>query len=163
MITFKPMTHEDVYFVNKIRNQVREYLHDDKATTIKESSEWFRTTDPRFYIIVCNGRSIGYFRTSDYSEKDRRIYIGADLDPKFWGEGHARRAYTKFIPYLFETLNLNKIGLEVLSTNTRALNLYKSLGFVKEGAKRQDVYRKGEFVDSIIMSVLKEEYYASGS
>tara|TARA_R110000851_G_scaffold298799_2_gene454576 strand:+ start:314 stop:805 length:492 start_codon:yes stop_codon:yes gene_type:complete len=163
MITFRPMVQEDVEFVNKIRNQVREYLHDDRALTFNESLEWFVTTQPRFYMIVYNECSIGYFRTSEYSKENRRIYIGADLDPKFWGQGHAKRAYRKFIPYLFETLDLNKIGLEVLSTNIRAFKLYQSLGFTQEGTKRQDVHRNGEFADSIIMSILKEEYNASRS
>jgi RimJ/RimL family protein N-acetyltransferase len=53
---------------------------------------------------------------------------------------------------------LNKISLEVLSNNIIALNLYKKLGFVTEGIKRQEVYKNNQWVDSIIMSILKNEY-----
>jgi RimJ/RimL family protein N-acetyltransferase len=45
-----------------------------------------------------------------------------------------------------------------LSNNIIALNLYKKLGFVTEGVKRQEVYKNNQWVDSIIMSILKNEY-----
>jgi RimJ/RimL family protein N-acetyltransferase len=46
----------------------------------------------------------------------------------------------------------------VLGSNSRAINLYYKLGFVKEGVKRQEVLKGTEYVDSIIMSILKSEY-----
>jgi RimJ/RimL family protein N-acetyltransferase len=89
---------------------------------------------------------------------NKNIYIGADISPKFKGKGLGKLSYEKFIPFLFETYNLNKISLEVLSNNIIALNLYKKLGFVTEGVKRQEVYKNNQWVDSIIMSILKNEY-----
>jgi RimJ/RimL family protein N-acetyltransferase len=73
--------------------------------------------------------------------------------------GYAKPAYKQFMKYLFEYLDLNKVALEVLSTNIVAINLYTSLGFVHEGIKRQEVLKNGEWVDSIIMSTLKSEFY----
>jgi RimJ/RimL family protein N-acetyltransferase len=48
--------------------------------------------------------------------------------------------------------------LEVLSTNTRAYNLYKKIGFFEEGIKREEIFRNGIFIDSIIMAILKKEW-----
>jgi RimJ/RimL family protein N-acetyltransferase len=64
----------------------------------------------------------------------------------------------KFIPFIFDLYNLHKISLEVLSTNTRAISLYENLGFIKDGVKREEVYKNGKWIDSIIMSILKSEY-----
>jgi RimJ/RimL family protein N-acetyltransferase len=59
---------------------------------------------------------------------------------------------------LFTELDLNKVSLEVLETNLRAIHLYKKLGFVIEGVKREEVKTSsGDYVDSIVMSLLKEE------
>ena len=49
----------------------------------------------------------------------------------------------------------------MLSTNSRAYNLYKKLGFIQEGIKRQEVFKQDQFIDSIIMSILKTEYYGN--
>jgi RimJ/RimL family protein N-acetyltransferase len=38
-----------------------------------------------------------------------------------------------------------------------AYNLYKKLGFVDEGIKRQEVLKNGVYVDSVIMSMLRSE------
>ncbi len=70
----------------------------------------------------------------------------------------AYESYCKFIPFIFEKYDLNKITLEVLSTNLVAKNLYKKLGFIWEGTKRKEIYKNGLYIDSEIMSMLREEY-----
>jgi len=42
--------------------------------------------------------------------------------------------------------------------NTTAINLYQKVGFVEDGRKRDEVYKNGQWVDSIIMSILSTEY-----
>jgi RimJ/RimL family protein N-acetyltransferase len=36
--------------------------------------------------------------------------------------------------------------------------LYKKLGFVQEGTKRKEIYKNGVYIDSEIMSMLRDEY-----
>jgi RimJ/RimL family protein N-acetyltransferase len=109
-------------------------------------------------MIILDNNTVGYFRLSNYSKENKNIYIGADIAKEYTGKGIAKDAYNKFIPYAFTIYNLNKISLEVLGTNERAINLYNKLGFVKEGVKREEVLKNGIWVDSIIMSILKSEY-----
>ena len=61
-----------------------------------------------------------------------------------------------FLSFLFNYFGLHKITLEVLSTNERAINLYKKIGFVLEGVKRDEVLKSGKWIDSIIMSILEK-------
>jgi len=153
---------DDLPFLCEVRNNYAEdFLHDSRTFTIDQTVEWFHKTNPDFWIIRDKNSRIGYFRLSNHSIINRNIYIGADIAPQFKGLGYAKKAYSIFMPKLFENYNLNKISLEVLSTNNVAINLYKKLGFVQEGIKRQEVLKKEVFVDSIIMSVLKQDYYAS--
>jgi len=162
MIYFRCLEESDLEFLNEVRNHcAKEYLHDSRTFSLSDTLNWFKTTNPNYYIILNEGKKIGYFRLSNYSQLNQNIYIGADLHPKFWGEKLAYPSYQKFIDYLFINYNLNKISLEVLSTNIRAYNLYKKLGFVQEGVKRQEVLKQNQFIDSIIMSLLKTEYNAN--
>lgn len=162
-IYFKKMTENDLDFFNSVRNScAKEYLHDSRYFTIDETKEWFKTTQNLYYIIFLIENNIetniGYFRLSNLSTINKNIYIGADLDENWRGQGLAYDAYKTFIPILFEMFDLHKISLEVLATNTRAINLYKKLYFVEEGRKRDDVLKNGIYVDSIIMSLLKKEW-----
>jgi RimJ/RimL family protein N-acetyltransferase len=162
MISFRRLEEIDLEFLNEVRNHCAgEYLHDSRTFSLSDTLNWFKTIHPNYYIILNEGKKIGYFRLSNYSQSNQNIYIGADLHPKFWGEKLAYPSYKKFIDYLFINYDLNKISLEVLSTNNRAYNLYKKLGFVQEGVKRQEVLKQNQFIDSIIMSLLKTEYDAN--
>jgi RimJ/RimL family protein N-acetyltransferase len=158
-LEFKKIDELDLLFLNNLRNQCApEYLHDDRTFTDYETIVWFNKTKPDYHIILYKGEKIGYFRISSHSTINRNLYLGADLLPEYRGKGLAKRSYQLFIPILFERYDLHKINLEVLSTNINALQLYKSLGFKKDGIKRQEVFKKDKWVDSIMMSLLKEEY-----
>ena len=158
MIDFYKLTCDDLIFLNEIRNECAfEYLHDSRKFTLSDTIKWFNELKPNYWIIMYNNEKIGYFRTSNYSNNNKNIYIGADLHEKFRGKGLAYESYCKFIPFIFEEYNLHKIYLEVLSTNQRAINLYNKLGFKIEGIKKEDVYKNGYWVDSIIMSIFKNK------
>jgi diamine N-acetyltransferase len=158
-ITFRRIDYEDIEFVNNVRNQyAKEYLHDSRTFTLIETNNWYVVDKPDYWMIINGKDTIGYFRLSNHSTTNKNIYIGADIAPEFTGKGLAKEAYKLFIPFIFNLYNLNKISLEVLSTNERAINLYNKLGFKYEGIKRQEVLKEDKFVDSIIMSILKEEY-----
>jgi RimJ/RimL family protein N-acetyltransferase len=159
MITFRAMCASDLEFFNEVRNSCAEkYLHDSRQFTLEETQEWFLTTPNIYYIIEVYNEKVGYFRTSNHSEMNKNIYIGADLHEDSRGMGFGYAAYDLFINHLFNTYDLHKISLEVLETNGRAIHLYKILGFVEEGRKREEIRRGGMYFDSVIMSILKSEW-----
>jgi RimJ/RimL family protein N-acetyltransferase len=160
-MVFTKISLDDLSFLNAIRNYyAKEFLHDSRSFTINETLTWFHKYTPDYWIIWNNGERIGYFRLSNHSKDNHNIYVGADIHPDFVGKGLGYIAYKKFMKLLFseEQYNLNKITLEVLSTNRRALHLYKKLGFIQEGCKREEVLKGNTYIDSIIMSILKIEF-----
>jgi RimJ/RimL family protein N-acetyltransferase/predicted Fe-S protein YdhL (DUF1289 family) len=156
-ISIRKTTIEDVESINKIRNQSSEYLHDNRKFSIEETKQWFLNNAPDWYSILLEDEMVGYFRISNHSHENRNLYIGADIEESHRGKGIATIAYPMMVQKLFSERKLNKISLEVLSNNARAYNLYKKLGFVVEGSKRLDVWRNGKWLDSIIMSITRQE------
>jgi RimJ/RimL family protein N-acetyltransferase len=162
MITVKPLSKLDLEFLNKVRNEnAAEFLHDSRTFTLPDTQEWFAKTKPDYYLILVENTPAGYFRIINHSTTNKNLYIGADLAKEYQGKGIGFQAYNYFLPYLFKEYDLNKITLEVLGNNSRAINLYYKLGFVKEGVKRQEVLKGTKYIDSIIMSILKNEYNAN--
>jgi RimJ/RimL family protein N-acetyltransferase len=156
---FTLITKEDLPFLNETRNLVAEdYLHDSRKFSLEESIEWFKKTNPDYWMIKVAQESVGYFRLSNHSVQNKNIYIGADIHPEFQERGYAKEAYKNMITQLFEEYDLHKISLEVLATNYRAINLYEKLGFTREGVKREEVLKGNIYVDSIVMSILKYEW-----
>lgn len=88
------------------------------------------------------------------------IFIG---EKQMWGKRIAQRALHLMLQYAFNDLNLNRVGLQVFASNAHAIRCYEAVGFVHEGKKRKAMYRKGQFVDILLMSVLRDEYSAQHS
>lgn len=158
-LKFKKIDELDLSFLNELRNECAEnYLHDSRKFTLYETIIWFDKTKPNYYIILLDNIKIGYFRITNHSYQNKNLYLGADLLKEYRGKGLAKQAYKEFIPYIFNLYDLHKINLEVLENNLTAIKLYESLGFIKEGIKREEVYKTDKWVNSIIMSLLKTEY-----
>ena len=85
------------------------------------------------------------------------IFIG---DKTFWNDGYGTEATRLMLKHGFETLNLNRIGLDVFETNLRAVHVYEKVGFVHEGRRRQANYRDGHYSDILQMSILRPEWDA---
>lgn len=156
---FRKIRREDLHFLNEVRNfYAEDFLHDSRKFSIGETFEWLSRENPDYYMIEIEEEIIGYFRISKYSPENKNIYIGADIHPNFTGKGLGYLSYKKFISYLFEEYDLNKISLEVLSNNHRAIHLYEKIGFIKEGVKREEILKGEIYIDSILMSILRKEW-----
>jgi ribosomal-protein-alanine N-acetyltransferase len=81
------------------------------------------------------------------------ILIG---DKSSWGKGYAKEASSKIIHYCFDTLNLSKITLGVVSENKKAIKLYEKLGFKRERIVKKFGVYDGKECDSIRM--IKNNY-----
>ena len=149
--TFEQLTFDDLPFLIEVRNECREFLHDNRVFTLPECERWFRETKPDFRIIRHHGERIGYFRLTNYDPQDSSIYIGADLHKDFRGRGLARGAYEAFLPLIKNSYRVSIVKLEVLSHNKVAHALYKKLGFVEIDRKTAAAVRNGLCVDSLVL------------
>ncbi len=83
------------------------------------------------------------------------IFIG---EKQYWNLGYGTETMRLLLRHGFNTLNLNRIALDVYVTNPRAVRAYEKAGFVLEGRKRQGMYKDGKYVDILQMSVLRSEW-----
>ena len=98
-------------------------------------------------------RDINY----DYEKAEFGAFIG---DKDATGLGYGTEAAALMLEYAFNTLNLHKIFLRLVSTNTAAEKSYLKAGFVREAYLKDEVKIDGEFVDIILMSKLKDTEHA---
>lgn len=83
------------------------------------------------------------------------IFIG---EKSCWNRGYGTEAMQMMLRHAFNTLNLNRVHLQVHADNPRAIRSYEKVGFVSEGRKRQGMYKDGEYVDIVLMSILRSEW-----
>ena len=61
------------------------------------------------------------------------------------------------VAYAFDDLDLNKVYLQVFTTNEKGLKLWTKVGFKVEGVLRQHYFVNGAFHDMYSMSMLRAE------
>jgi len=79
-------------------------------------------------------------------------------EPDYWGHHIGTEATRLLINYAFNELNLNKLYGEIFSPNTGSIRCAENNGFTREAILKNDVYIDGEYKDTHIYSLLREEW-----
>ncbi|MHA2036691.1 MAG: GNAT family N-acetyltransferase [Promethearchaeota archaeon] len=147
--------------------EIIQYLTIFRPITREMEEDWYNDMQKRENNIL--------FSIITLDEKNNEILIGnCDIsvdwknrigncgivigEKNYHGKGYGTEAMKLLVNYGFETLNLNRIELEVHSFNSRALKSYIKVGFKEEVTRRQAVYINGIYHDSIVLSILKDEW-----
>ena len=77
------------------------------------------------------------------------------------GKGYGREAMNAHLKYAFEDLKINRFWLDVFPDNTAGIGLYESLKMHRDGVLRQSYKADRGYLDQIIYSMLKNEYFKS--
>ena len=111
---------------------------------VSEGDEWVKIGNMGFFDFDHHARSA-----------EAGIMIG---NKAYWNQGYGTEAMTLLLKHGFETLNLNRIMLRVYQDNPRAIRCYEKVGYIHEGRMRKARYWNGQYLDILIMGVLKEEW-----
>jgi RimJ/RimL family protein N-acetyltransferase len=71
------------------------------------------------------------------------------------GQGYGKEATALALAYCWNRLNLNRVQLVVFGHNARAARVYAAAGFEREGLLRRAAFVDGEWIDLVIMAVLR--------
>lgn len=164
-ITLRALEKSDLEPLRALRNDPSTWTHltDPHMLTAEAQNHWFLSlaakTD-RMYFTICNDAHpfIGVVRMDEYDRLHRSVRVGADVATELRGRGFGHMTFEAIKAYCFQVLNLHRIWLAVLETNSRAMRLYEKHGFQMEGRYRQAIFRGGRYHDYILMSLLENEY-----
>ncbi|MBI0583094.1 MAG: GNAT family N-acetyltransferase [Methanomassiliicoccus sp.] len=141
------------------------FLQFEPPMSLEDEATWYHhmlnSRDKVFAIETREGRLIGNIGLVGLDWRSRKTDIGIMIGEKdAWSQGYGTDAITVLLRYLFEELNLNRVGLYTDATNLRALRCYEKCGFVREGVVRQHRFSNGRYIDSVQMSVLRQDWEA---
>lgn len=163
-ITILPLEKRHLESLRRLRNnpQIWRCLTSVLPIDPKSQISWFRQLQSdknrKYFAIEKSGQFVGVIRTDEWDQINQSVRVGIDILPDHQRQGIATRAYNLLLDYLFNQVNINRVWLLVAQFNTPAINLYRKLGFKKEGIQRQALFRGGKRHDYLMMSLLREEY-----
>ena len=143
LLIYLPLSQaaEENWYENMLKRLPDEH---PMAIEVKQADGWLHIGNCGFMNIDWRCRS-----------GEMGIFIG---EKQLWNQGYGTDAMRLLLRHGFDTLNLNRIALDVYDTNLRAIRSYEKVGFVHEGSKRQAIFRDGKYCDILQMSVLRQEW-----
>jgi len=118
-------------------------------------------SDARFSVVQKESEKLAGYVSYNRVMPRLRTTIGISIAKPFWGSGVAYDAQEVLLRFLFLDLGLRAVHLWSHSGNARALGLAAKSGFGITGRLREAMYKNGQLLDTIVMSLLREAWFAS--
>lgn len=143
-------------------------LHEGAATALwpktyrskPEMVQWVKEADtPPFsmlFTIVSQEAPVGicwFYNMDGYC-----AMVGFGLVEKVRGTGVSKVAGQQLLDIAFNVLGLGRIGSGAAESHKGSRRLLESLGFKEEGRLRQATFVRGRYEDSVLYSLLADEW-----
>ncbi len=130
-------------------------------STIRERTrKYAESNEKSVYHTILNeaAEPIGNAQLFKIDPWNRNAELGLWIGEKSaWGKGYGTEVIGILVQFAFNRLNLHKVYLTVDSDNLRAIRCYEKAGFHHDGILRDEVFKNGQYVNRIYMSVLKTD------
>jgi ribosomal-protein-alanine N-acetyltransferase len=118
-----------------------------------------QTPRTEYYLAVTthtDDRLIGFVRLGLGGVQAAKL--GFAVAAAHWGHGYALDAARALIDFGFTTLGLHRISAAIGPDNAASIAIVTRLGFTQEGRLRDHVFTNGAWRDSILYSLLADEW-----
>ncbi|HEY7802484.1 MAG TPA: GNAT family protein [Dehalococcoidia bacterium] len=133
----------------------------EEAYLREQASTPLSYANVHFGIETKDGTHIGNIAFHETSAEDRRARLGITIGEKaYWSKGYGTDAMLTLFRFGFDEMNLHRIDLTVDAANERARACYRKCGMVEEARLRQERYARGEYSDTLVMGILRDEFHA---
>lgn len=171
-LTMRVVEHEDVPFLS--RANANPELRYGLGWGVKNQSQLESEIDDQFghdeVFLVCLGEDDPDPGPVDADAVERiglvfagvgewsRTGIGYWIAPEHQGNGFGKAAVSFLIDELFRMYPHPAVYAKSLPTNEASRGLLESLGFSQEGRLRKEAFWDGEYRDSLVYGLLREEW-----
>jgi RimJ/RimL family protein N-acetyltransferase len=154
-----PVVTEHLSFEPRTRDQV--------ATTIETVAAAARA-EPRIEyslaaVLNATGEVIGFARLAIDTQHPGQssAQLGFALRKDTWGQGLGEETVRLLLRLGFDELGLHRLWGARSPDNTVSDNLMRKLGMVEEGRIRDHLHIRGQWRDSVVHSILEDEWRAA--
>lgn len=156
-VYLRPLERKDIYILYEMSNEKKVRKYNILLPSDAQHSSQKRVLRKALSIINEKNVLVGFITYKEDNYFKRVYSIGITIGSRYWGRKYGQDSIKALLIYLFGRLNASRVELEVIKSNLRAIGCYKKCGFVEEYIKENKVYIDGEYADTMIMRILREE------
>jgi len=161
---------DDVAELYRATNESRQHLRPwlnwvDKSTKPEHTLQFIQLTLQQLHAqeglalgIFYKNKVIGGIGMHQWDHSTKRAFLGYWINKEYEGKGIVDKCMRRFIDFLFEKAELNKLEIHYIPQNKRSAKVAERLGFKQEGLIRQSYINNGIIYDLMISGLLKTEW-----
>jgi UDP-4-amino-4,6-dideoxy-N-acetyl-beta-L-altrosamine N-acetyltransferase len=139
-------------------------MYRDDPIEFGEHTIWFTrifqdTEQSRYRVVEWNSKPVGLVSLTKIDSRHRTCewggYIGSEIER---GLGVGKEMLRQSLDMAFTELKVNRVSVEVLVSNHRAIKIYESIGFIREGILRERAIHASGPKDALLLSMLGSEW-----
>jgi RimJ/RimL family protein N-acetyltransferase len=139
-------------------------FHPPSVDNLRETVALY-AADPKtlFLAIVTTDteRHIGNIKIGPIDAHHGVAEVGLIVGEKeCWGKGFATEAIRLVMQLAFAQLGLRRLTAGAYASNIASIRAFEKAGFSREGLRRRHYLCDGEYVDGVLMGVLRDEIVA---
>lgn len=164
-ILFRHIKEDDLSIILSWRMspEVTKYMYTDPVLTITDQKIWFNKISDdstrKDWIINIDSLDVGLLSVTGIDRINRRCYWAYYLGlVEHRGKGIGRNVEMNVCHYVFEVLDMNKLCCEVLSFNSKVIQIHQKYGSAIEGVRKAHIYKNSVFYDIVEMAILKQDW-----
>ena len=132
--------------------------HDVLSRRLAQQQKWPRDDVTLGVALPSGDRVIGSVRLWMVDEPNRCAEIGYSLNRHYWGNGYATEAAQALLECAFRAMNAHRVRAICDIRNTGSWRVMEKLGMRREALFVKHVLQKGEWRDSYVYAILRDEW-----
>lgn len=137
-------SHSKKWSIKDLKNYVTEIKKDPNylflAITLKEKNKY-----------------IGNIKIGPINWEHKFSNIGIIIGEKaFWGKGLATEAIKLAVDFSFNKLSLHRLSAGTFANNIGSIKAFKKAGFLVEGIRKKKYLYNGDYIDEVLLGVLRK-------
>lgn len=147
------------FYIESTIDSPQAFLWSTEEIDSKKDSEW-QDRIKNMYFAIDDDKLIGM--AGFYCEEKKKLAHIANIvrvyvRPEYRGKGIGKKLLLTIIEDIKSKPEIKKLQLEVITTQTAAYNLYKSIGFNKVGKRKMAIRVDDNFYDKYLMEMLLDK------
>lgn len=169
-VMFRKADKNNAKVLLDLKNESHFGTHTVTLANITSQEAWlesisYETHCPRNLVLMASAEKINQFGIDDFGVlklfnidwQSRRAEIGWDVLQEYRRKGYGKRLVGAGVDFAFHLLNLRRLDAQILVTNEASRKCAEAAGFSIEGRQRKAIFKNGEYIDNLILGILKEE------
>lgn len=162
-IKLEKIEEHDLPLLQYLKNESWFGTHNISFVNSLDQKKWFESLNPLKSLIlkaidIKTNEVIGLYKIQNIDWFNRKYDSSHDVFENHRGKGYSKPILEAGVDFGFEVLNMNRIDTEVIENNIASLKSALWVGYIEEGKKRKCIHKCGEYLDSIVLGILKDEW-----